>query len=211
MLLQNNIKRALVYKKYHYFKSMGKPAKEKKKNNIEVELRGLLTKNEYESLLKRLDRKKIPHEDDDKNTYFFNVPKGIFKLCDEISKNRGKISLKLGAEETGALDEREIIINRRQIKEFIDLFGMLGYTKYHLVPQKRINFFLPSAELSIKYTPNFKYHFELEGKPISDRRKIEKEKKRLKKICADYGLTPLTPEEIATQVKKVKKKIGFEK
>ncbi len=53
---------------------------------IEVELRGLMTGEQQEALAARVSSEGAAAEDDDKDTYFFNVPRGIFKICDEISK-----------------------------------------------------------------------------------------------------------------------------
>jgi adenylate cyclase class IV len=178
---------------------------------IEVELRGLLTKEQYDSLIKRLEAEGILFEADDKDTYFFNVQKGIFKVCDEISKDQGKLSLKIGSEETGALKEKEIIITREQVPAFIEFFNALGYAEPHHVPQQRKNFFLKDATLSLKFTPDFQFHFELEGKLLEDETLVETEKKHLKDICDQYGIVPLQPEEITERVKEIRKRIGFDK
>lgn len=181
------------------------------KHVIEVELRGLLTQEQYDALIKRLEDEGVAVEADDKDTFFFNVPQGIFKVCDEISKGQGKLSLKIGSEETGALKEKEIIIKREQVSSFMGFFAALGYTEYHHVPQKRKNFFLKDATLSLKFTPDFQYHFELEGRILEDEALVEAEKKHLKAICDQYGIVPLEPEEIAVRVKEIRKRIGFDK
>ncbi|MFA4954044.1 MAG: hypothetical protein WC641_01905 [Patescibacteria group bacterium] len=181
------------------------------KHSIEVELRGLLTPEEYDALIKRLEREGVAFEADDKDTFFFNVPQGIFKVCDEISKDQGKLSLKIGSEETGALKEMEIVIKREQVPSFMEFFAALGYTEYHHVPQKRKNFFLKDSTLSLKFTPDFQYHFELEGELLDDEALVEEEKKHLKSICDQYGIVPLEPEEIAAKVKEIRKQIGFDK
>ncbi len=180
------------------------------KHVIEVELRGLLTKEQYDALTRRLKDEGTAFEADDKDTYFFNVKNGIFKVCDEISKDQGKLSLKIGSVEMGALKEKEIVIPREQVPLFIDFFAMLGYADYHHVLQKRENFFLKEATLSLKFTPDFQYHFELEGALLEDENLIEQEKIRLKSICDGYGLLPMEPEEIAARIKEIRKHIGFD-
>ncbi len=120
--------------------------------------------------------------------------------------------MKIGKEETGgALEEIEIVIRRDQIKPFFNFFAALGYIDYHHVPQKRRNYFFKNAELALKFTPDFQYHFELEGRLLRDSSQINKEKSRLRKICRHYGLTPLEPHEIASRIKEIRKRIGFEK
>jgi adenylate cyclase class IV len=181
------------------------------KPSIEVELRGLLTQEQYDSLTKRLENEGVRVESDDKDTFFFNVPRGIFKVCDEISKGQGKLSIKIGSEETGALKETEIVIKREQIPSFMEFFEALGYTENHHVPQIRKNFFLKDSILSLKFTPDFQYHFEIEGRLLKDEALVDAEKDDLKKICDQYGLVPLEPEEIAMRVKEIRKRIGFDK
>lgn len=183
----------------------------KKEKSIEVELRGLLTEEQYNSLTEHLVKDGVAFESDDKDTYFFNVSSGIFKLCDEISKNQGKLSLKIGTLETGALDEQEIIFERSLVPAFLHFFANIGFAEHHLVPQKRKNYFLKDSVLSLKYTPNFEYHFELEGTLLSDESQIDAEKKRLQIICKHYGLIPLTSEELADRIKTIRKRIGFDK
>lgn len=180
------------------------------KHTIEVELRGLLTHEQYDALIARLEREGTVAEEDDKDTFFFNFPRGIFKICDDISKNRAKLSLKIGSEETGALNEKEIIVGREQVKNFLDFFGALGYSEYHHVPQKRKNYFLDGATLSLKFTPDFQFHFELEGDILDDPGLVEDEKKRLRTICGTYDIVPMEPEEIAERVKEIRKRIGFD-
>jgi adenylate cyclase class IV len=177
---------------------------------IEVELRGLLTQTEYEALGRRLAAEGVAAETDDKNTYFFNVNRGVFKVCDEISKGRGKLSLKIGSEETGALQEREIIIDRGLVPPFLEFFAGLGYAERHLVPQKRRNYFLEGATLSLKFTPDFQYHFELEGNLLEDESQVEGERQKLLGLCGAYGLIPLRPEEIVERVRAIRRRIGFD-
>jgi adenylate cyclase class IV len=190
---------------------MEKSLKRKKNKTIEVELRGLLTKTQYNSLIQRLKKERVKFEKDDKDTYFFNVPDGVFKLCDEKAKSRGKISLKIGKEETGALEEMEIIIKRDQIKPFFNIFAALGYIDFHHVPQKRKNYFLNGAELALKFTPDFQYHFELEGELLNNVKQINKEREKLLDICHHYKIVPLEPAEIASRIKEIRQRIGFEK
>jgi adenylate cyclase class IV len=176
---------------------------------IEVELRGLLASDEHDRLIERLTREGADFEVDDKDTYFFNFPAGILKVCDESSKDSGKISLKLGDEAHGALDETEIQISREDAPRAIHLLSKLGYGDPHHVPQKRTNYFLGSATLSVKYTPEFGHHFELEGDLLDSEARIELEKQRLQEICHAYGLVPLEPGVLEARIKDIRKRIGF--
>lgn len=177
---------------------------------IEVELRGLLTKKAFDALQQHLLDEGVPCEADDKVTYFFDFPRGILKICDEISQDRGKISLKVGKEEDGALEEYEIFISRDQVNAALVLFVATGLGAPHEVTQDRMNYILPTATLSLKFTEDFRHHFELEGEPIYDLSLVEQEKQRLRAICAEYGLIPMEPEEIEERVNAIRKRIGFD-
>ncbi|MEI7740975.1 MAG: hypothetical protein WCJ29_00550 [bacterium] len=179
-------------------------------HNIEVELRGLMAEEAFRALETRLKKEGVKCEEDDKDTYFFNVQKGTFKISDEKSRNQAKICLKVGDLETSALREVDLKIARTEVPAAIKLLVALGYEKYHLVPQKRANYFLPGAILSLKYTPDFQFHFEMESENLVDEKDIESEKAKLRKLCAEYGIVPMDPEEIAEHMKMIRKKIGFD-
>lgn len=176
-------------------------------NNKEIELRGILGEKQYFNLIKRLNSCGYTHEKDDKISYFFVRKKGIFKINDEISKNQAKISLKLGDEEKGKLNESEVVLDRRYFNDLLFIFQKLGFTKYHKVEQKRDNFLLKDldVELSLKYTLDFQYHFEIEyfGNKIKSENKI---KKYLKKICDKFNIAPLEEKELLQKIQDIKKR-----
>ena len=173
----------------------------------EIELRGYLTKKQYIDLIKNLNLCGYTNEKDDKDSYFFIREKGIFKINDEISKNQAKISLKTGDEEKGRLYEKEITLDRRYVKDLLFVFKELGFTKYHKVKQKRDNFLLKDLdiELSLKYTPDFQHHFEIEY--IGNKLKSEKSIiQYLKKMCDKFNIIPLSEKELFEKIKKIKNK-----
>ncbi|MCX6743729.1 MAG: hypothetical protein NT116_05890 [Candidatus Parcubacteria bacterium] len=176
-------------------------------NNKEIEFRGILGKKQYFDLLKKLILRGYAHEKDDKISYFFVRKKGIFKINDEISKNQAKISLKLGDEERGKLHESEVVVDRRYFNDLLFIFQKLGFTKYHKVEQKRDNFLLKDfdVELSLKYTIDFQYHFEIEylGNKIKSENKI---KKYLKEICDKFNIVPLEEKELLQRIQDIKKR-----
>ena len=180
------------------------------KHNREIELRGLLEKEQYSNLIKKLDDLGYVHEEDDKLSYFFERERGIFKLNDEISKNQAKVSLKIGDEEKNSLEEYEVVVDRKYFKKLLLIFQKLGFTKFNIVDQKRINFHMKDldVELALKHSPNFQYHFEIEylGKKIKSEEKI---KQYLKEVCGKFGITPLTEEELAKKIQEIKKDLNW--
>lgn len=179
------------------------------KKNVEVELRGLLDEISYRALAERLESAGTEAERDDKDTYFYDVPSGIFKICDEISKNGAKLSAKIGKEETGAMEEIEIPFDRARVEDMRKCLSAAGLTRYHQVPQKRTNFSLDGCVLSLKHTPDFGFHFELEGKPAGNEDEAARELLRLQAICERIGISPMTPAEIAGRVIAIKERLGF--
>lgn len=177
-----------------------------RKHYKEIELRGTLEKKQYLNLIKKLDALGYVHEKDNKLSYFFMRQRGILKLNDEISKNQTKLSLKLGDEEKGKLYECEVVLARHHFKDLLFIFKALGFTKFHKVIQKRDNFILNdyNVELSLKHTPDFQYHFEIEylGNKIKSDRGI---KKYLHKICAQLGIKPMKENELLLKIQEIKK------
>lgn len=175
-------------------------------NKNEIEIRGVLGKEQYFDLIKRLNSCGYLENKDDKISYFFVREKGIFKINDEISKNQAKISLKLGDEEKGKLHESEVVFDRRYFKDLLFIFQKLGFTKYHKVEQKRVNFSLKDldVELSLKYTLDFQYHFEIEyvGNKIKSENKI---KTYLRKVCDKFNIAPLEEKELLRKIQDIKK------
>ena len=182
----------------------------KDKSMREIEIRGLLKKGQYLNLIKKLDDLGYTHEKDNKLSYFFKREKGIFKLNNEISKNQARISLKLGDEIKGSLEEYEVIIDRRYFKNLLTIFQKLGFTKFNIVNQIRDNFYLKDldVELALKYSNSFQYHFEIEylGKKIKSESKI---KEYLKKVCAKLEIIPMEEIEILQKIKEIRKRLGW--
>lgn len=180
------------------------------KNNREIELRGLLEKEQYSNLIKKLDDLGYAHEEDDKLSYFFERETGIFKLNDEVSKNQAKISLKIGDEEKNSLEEYEVVVDRKYFNDLLLIFQKLGFTKFNIVDQKRINFHLKDldVELALKHSPSFQYHFEIEylGEKIKSEDEI---KGYLKEVCKKFEIVPLTEEELAQKIREIKKGLNW--
>lgn len=181
-----------------------------KKDNylIEVELRGLLSKDKWLDLISNLKQCCGDYENDDKLSYFFVIANGILKVNNEITKNTAKIVYKHGDESNNILEEYEITIHREDVEKAVNMFVNLGYKNVNEVDQKRINFKYKDTVISLKNTPDFGPHFEIEmkAKNISDARK---KKKELMQVCRELGLTPMTPKQIRELIVKVNNNHGF--
>lgn len=180
------------------------------KSDLEIEVRGLLTKDEYSKIFAFLDNAAEYKETDNKISYFFIIQKGVLKVSDEKSKNKAKISYKYGDESKNILEEFEIPIARKDVLKTIEIFKSLGFVNMHKVQQKRINFAYRSATVSIKETPDFGPHFEIEM-PAKNRREAKFVHKNLIKICQDLGLKPLSRQKMKDLIASINIKHGFAK
>lgn len=177
---------------------------------IEVELRGLMSNEKWLELVLNLKQRCDDYENDDKLSYFFVIANGILKVNDEITKNTAKIVYKHGDESNNILEEYEITIRRDEVDKAVNMFVNLGYKDVNEVDQKRINFKYKDTVISLKNTPDFGPHFEIEkkAKNISDAKSIKNE---LKKVCKELGLVPMTPKQIRELIVKVNNDHGFMK
>jgi len=175
---------------------------------IEVEVRGLLSKEKWLSLTSYLKQYSEKYEDDNKLSYFFVISNGILKVNDEITKKTAKIVYKYGDESKNILDEYEITINKKDVSKAVDMFVNLGYKDVNRVQQKRINFQYKDTIFSLKDTPDFGPHFEIEKKAKNKSDAIKK-RAELKQICKDLGVVPMTPKQIRDLIIKVNSDHGF--
>lgn len=178
--------------------------------NHEVELRGLLSEKQHDALRTDLISKGYSYSEDDKVSYFFVWDKGVFKLNDEVSQNRSKISLKIGDEVKGSLREYEVVFDRESLEGMLHIFSELGFRKFHKVDQKRKNFILNDldVEIALKYTPDFQHHFEIEY--IGDQfEEIDEIKAYLRGVCEKFGIIPLDEWELDKRIKEIKARYGL--
>lgn len=176
-------------------------------SNFEVELRGQLSHQDFNRVKTFLDANSNGVKDN-KLTYFFVTQKIILKVTDEISKDKAKITIKVGDETENILEEYEINIPRKSIPNAVKLFKTLGYSKINRVEQKRINYKYKGSHISLKHTPDWGLHFEVETKAKNKEEAAEK-KLELFKICKELGIFPMTPKEIKNKIKQINKSHNF--
>lgn len=170
--------------------------------NIEVEVRGVLTKNQFLKVKDFLDKNSQTKEFDNKNTYFFIIPGFILKVTDEISKKDAKITLKIGNETLNILKEYEIKIPKDSVENAVTIFKELGFNKVNYVRQTRTNYTYKQKVISLKYTPDWGYHFEIETMVKTE---IEGEiaKKDLLKLCNELNITAMTADQIKKKIDEI--------
>ena len=171
--------------------------------NIEHELRGLLSEDEFGVLAQRLEKEAVRITVDNKDTHFFVAPEGmVLKVVN--SEYKGKIiSFKIGDETVGGLEEYEIPLEDG-IEGALKLFRHLGL-KVNYVPQVRTNYLLNNdLEISMKHTPDWGYHFEIEYVREDQTLNSEEILQILKDECYALGIQPMSPDEIKKFIREIK-------
>lgn len=174
---------------------------------LEVELRGVLNEKDFKRVgqcLQIADHK----EEDNKLTYFFVTEGFILKVTDEESKNKAKITVKVGDETKNILQEYEIEIDRKSVVDSVSILRALGFDKVNPVNQKRINYSYKNAEIALKYTPDWGYHFEVE-KIVNDIDEVDAARSELEDLCRELSIIPMTPAEIRTKITEINTLHGF--
>lgn len=177
-------------------------------NKIEVELKGMLSKDEHHKLRDSLNSIARNSERDNKISYFFVTENVILKVTDETSHHRAKITLKIGEETQSVLEELEVLIPRECVVTMVTIFKNLGFDKVNRVEQERTNYMLNGVAVALKYTDDWGYHFELETK-AQNKHDGKKKRKGLYKLCEDLNIKPMTPEEIAAKIEEINRRHGF--
>ncbi|OGM21571.1 hypothetical protein A2714_05045 [Candidatus Woesebacteria bacterium RIFCSPHIGHO2_01_FULL_38_9] len=180
----------------------------KSDGNIEIELRGLLTKTKYLQTSNLLRKVASKVWEDNKITYFFVLKGNILKVTKELSNRNARITLKVGDETENVLEEIHIPIPTDKVEKAVRVFQLLGYSNVNRVVQKRTNFKYKNANISLKYTKDWGYHFEIETL-ISNSNEALAKKKELRKICSNMGLKPMNKEEIRYKIDEINRKYGF--
>lgn len=174
---------------------------------VEVELRGLLEKNQFNILSEKLEEQ-YHGEDDNKETHFYVTNDFILKI--EIRDNPKEIFLivKDGDETKNVLEEIEVRLDRSDLPNVTRIFDILGYSKVNIVKQKRRNYSLEdNIVLSLKYTEDWGYHFEIEK--IVELNDADETKKLLADKCESLNLKFMNGSEIAEKINQINKKHGF--
>jgi adenylate cyclase class IV len=162
------------------------------KKQFEVEIRGIITEEQFTDCLSQFKRENLRAEQDDRETTFFIIKDATLKVANLINKKSAKISFKSGdIVKTVGQQEIEIDIPQDQVLAAVNLFLALGFTETQLTHQKRFNVNVDGAEISLKWSKDWLFHFEAEI-VVTDKAEIPSALERLKRICARYGLEAMT-------------------
>ena len=162
----------------------------------EIELRGRLTAKQYAQLEAQLQRL-TPGERNDKRSQFFRFDRGILKVSEHQPSGKVILSLKLGDETRNSLDEHEVELRAGMFDRAVTMVAALGYPKRELVEQQRTDYRLGDITLSLKCTPDWGPHFEVEMLAEATAAAEAQARQALVACCDRFGLTPMAPAELA--------------
>jgi len=175
---------------------------------LEVELRGTLSEAEFIMLKDKLIHEADSSRADNKVTYFFVTHGFILKVTQPDGEADAFITVKIGDETVNVLEELDIAIPSESVNDALKLLRSLGFDEVNKVVQRRTNYVLGSFELALKYTDDWGYHFELEG-AAANHEEADGVRKQLEKMCREYGLHAMSPEEIRTKIAEINSRHGF--
>lgn len=172
---------------------------------FEVEIRGILTQEQYNALISRLNHQATSVEPDDRETTFFIIPDKTLKVTKNLSSQKAKVALKIGNIKTGEQEEIEMNIPFDEYKKAVKIFCALGFTEIQETKQRRINFAVENIVVSVKHSDDWGYHYEMDLN-VATEKKIPYARERLVELAKKLGLEVLTDEQIKNICDEIDKK-----
>jgi adenylate cyclase class IV len=160
---------------------------------FEVELRALITEEQYNQLKKHFDT--ISKGDlNDMETYAFLTKERNIKIKKQIQKNKAKMVLKDGPEYMQQTNEYELSLDPSEVQKAIAFITALGYDRHIPSFQKRIDYNIGEITVSLKDETHWRHHVEAEI-VVHEKSKIPEARKKLEEFFRQYTLVALTEEQ----------------
>lgn len=173
---------------------------------LEIELRWTINKQKYQDLNIYLQTNSHHFVKDNKISYFFVLESDhILKVVYEEDGSQFLV-LKEWDETKNILYEHKLPIQDTWT-EMVEILKIIWFDKVNKVIQERINYYFHDTIISLKYTEDRWYHFEIEyaGK-LEDHAQIIS---YLYNICNELNIIPMTSEEIKMKIKEINIKHGL--
>ena len=171
---------------------------------LEIEKRGFLTEEQYKNLLDFLQENGEDLGEDNKDVVYYGFSDKILKVVNNISKGNAKISLKLNKLGQGSVfPETEVHFAQDDFKKMKLIIEKITVPDLAMSgTQKRRNFNYKGCELSVKWSEEWKYHFEIE-KLIDSEDRVAEAEKQLELVAEELGLKIMTEQELKDFTKKI--------
>lgn len=181
------------------------------KKDIEVEIRGFLSKDDYERVSKILiqNGKKTAEKRRTLIDYSTFLPGGIRdrKKDIRIRETNGvpEIVVKIGAwGDDESRKEFSFMGQEGQFETLIEIFGHLGYEKGIRAIRNTQAFDYREVEIALVEVPGHSYYFEAE-KMVEEVDSVELAKKEILEVIAELGLSKMSQEEFFSYIETLNK------
>lgn len=156
-------------------------------DNIEVEIRSFISKDQYEKLLDYFKQNAKLLKEDYQETFYFD--------CDEdlrIQKNDffSKIWMKKGKIHDDHREEIEIKFDKDEFEKLEKLFLSLGFNVQIKWFRKRFEFQWEDISVCLDFTKGYGYIIELEKMAADENKEREYEKLKQKLLSLNIKITP---------------------
>lgn len=172
------------------------------KNNIEVEHRGVLTKEKFDSIKQFLEKKgKFVKEKDRFSVIYFprgkerlGVPKSPLDLRVRITNKKAEIIMKYG-KSSGADARKEFSfpIDPNQFEEATEFLFYLGFYYGALQATKTYVYMYKDVEFAIVNAPAFGHYFEAEI--LTGKKEIQNANQKIMSVMKELGLEVLSEKD----------------
>jgi adenylate cyclase class IV len=171
---------------------------------IEVEERGLLTEEKYNELLAFLDKHAESLGEDDKDVVYYIYDDKLLKVVNNISKKNAKVSLKMNKLGDGvATLENEVTFSADDFSKMKDILDTIANPNQIIEGrQKRKNYKYKECEIAVKWSKDYKYHFEIE-KILESEVGVNSAENELDVLVEELGLVSMKNDELKQFQQKV--------
>jgi len=179
---------------------------------FEIELRGPLTKEQYDLLVKKFSKEGEFVQDKNRILidYSTMIPEQGIKGRDKdirlrVTNKKPEIIIKLGS--WGGSEQREelsIITQEGTFDTLVKVYNALGYDKGVLCVRNSKVYNYKGVEFALVEVPNHSYFFEAEKLVTTDGKK-DQAQKDIEKVCMDLDLSIYTDQEFYDYVEKLNK------
>jgi predicted adenylyl cyclase CyaB len=179
--------------------------------NIEIEIRGPLTKEKFEDLVRLFESegKKIAEKNRILIDYSTFLDGGIKNRQKDIrlrvTNGIPEIIVKVG--KWGGTDHRKelsIFINQGGFDTLVEIFGELGFRKGMLCVRKSKVYEYKDIEFALVEVPGHSYYYEAE-KMSHEKEDVNKIIKEIKNVCKDLNLKVFNKKQFFAYVDKLNK------
>lgn len=188
--------------------------------NIEVEIRGPLTKEQFDNLNKFMEKNaKFVNEKDRLSVMYFRdkIPKNSLEIKDDkvdlrvrVTNKKAEIVMKYGSwSGSDARKEFSFNIELNKFEEALEFLKYLGWSICVVYATKAKTYMYKDIEFGIIEVKNVGYVYEAEI--LTEKQEdVKKAESKIRSVCKDLGLREYKPNEFETQCDKVNNTRGLQ-